>query len=206
MPEVKAPKRDPRIQFSHFGMNVRDLEKMEDFYTRVIGFTVTDRGKAVGLNLSFLSMDPLEHHQLVLCTGEPDELGENKRKAIFGGPVNQVSFRLEALDDLRIMYNRLKNEVGEDKLLLGNHCISWSVYGHDPEGNTVEFFVDSPWFVDQPFFEPFDLSKTDDEIFTETEAMARAMPGFQPYTARRETFARMMGREIVAKPFQDANS
>ena len=201
MPEVKAPKRDPKIQFSHFGLNVRDLDKMEDFYTRVIGFTVTDRGEAVGLTLSFLSMDPLEHHQLVLCTGEPDELGGNKRKAMFGGPVNQVSFRLEALDDLRIMYNRLKDEVGEDNLLLGNHCISWSVYGHDPEGNTVECFVDSPWFVDQPFFEPFDLSKTDDELMAETEAMARDMPSFQPYTAWREASGKKMGREIVAKPF-----
>ena len=201
MPEVKAPKRDPKIQFSHFGLNVRDLDKMEDFYTRVVGFTVTDRGEAVGLTLSFLSMDPLEHHQLILCTGEPDELGENKRKAIFGGPVNQVSFRLEALDDLRIMYNRLKDEAGEDDLLVGNHCIAWSVYAHDPEGNTLEFFVDSPWFVDQPFLEPFDLSKTDEEIIAETEAMARDMPGFQPYTGWREALAKKMGREIVAKPF-----
>ena len=36
---------------------------------------------------------------------------------------------------------------------------------------------------------------------TETEAMARGSPGFQPYSARRETFAEMMGREVVVKPF-----
>jgi len=47
MTALKAPARAPKIQFSHFGINVRDLEQMEDFYTRVVGFTVTDRGVGI---------------------------------------------------------------------------------------------------------------------------------------------------------------
>ncbi len=203
MTALKAPARPPKIQFSHFGINVRDLDLMEDFYTRVVGFTVTDRGAvdSLGISLVFMSMDPQEHHQFVICTGDPDDLGSNSKGAFFAGPINQLSFRLESLDDLRIMYNRLVEECGEDKLLVGTHGIAWSVYAHDPEGNTMEFFVDSPWFVDQPFLEPFDLSKSDDEIFAETEAMCRDASGFQSYTAWREGLAKELNRPVVAKPF-----
>ena len=34
------------LSFSHLGIHVSDLPRMEDFYTRVLGFTVTDRGMA----------------------------------------------------------------------------------------------------------------------------------------------------------------
>ena len=32
------------ITFSHIGFHVRDIEKMERFYTGLLGLTVTDRG------------------------------------------------------------------------------------------------------------------------------------------------------------------
>ena len=203
MSALEAPARAPKIQFSHFGINVRDLDKMEDFYTRVVGFTVTDRGSVeeLGLTLTFMSMDPMEHHQFVICTGDPTELGANRRGVFFGGPINQLSFRLAELEDLRIMYNRLAAEFGEEELMVGTHGIAWSVYARDPEGNTLEFFVDSPWFVDQPFLEPFDLSKPDDEIMADTEALIRDKPGFRPYGEWRDALARELNRPVVAKPF-----
>ncbi len=206
MPALDAPARAPRIQFSHFGINVRDLVKMEDFYTRVVGFQVTDRGSvdALGLTLTFMSMDPVEHHQFVICSGNEDELGENKRNAFFGGPINQLSFRLESLDDLRIMYNRLAEENGETELMAGTHGIAWTVYARDPEGNTLEFFVDTPCFVDQPFLEPIDLAKSNEELITETEALVRDKPGFQDYGKWRAELAEKLGRPLVAKPFADA--
>ena len=36
---------------SHIGIYVHDVPKMEDFYTRVLGFTVTDRGKVRGMDI-----------------------------------------------------------------------------------------------------------------------------------------------------------
>ena len=35
----------PTVSFSHFGLYVTDLARMEDFYTRVLGLLVSDRGK-----------------------------------------------------------------------------------------------------------------------------------------------------------------
>ena len=63
----------PDLAFSHVGLFVHDLELMEGFYRRVLGFTVTDRGELPApsgrVGLVFLSRDPREHHQLVLATG-----------------------------------------------------------------------------------------------------------------------------------------
>jgi len=206
MTALRAPARAPRIQFSHFGINVRDLKRMEDFYTRVVGFSVTDRGgvPALGIELVFMSMDPTEHHQFVICTAPEDELGKNRRNAFFGGAINQLSFRLESLDDLRIMRNRLAAELGEANLMTGTHGIAWSCYARDPEGNTLEFFVDSPWFVDQPFLEPIDLAKSDSEIVAETEKLVRDKPGFRPYDKYRDELSRMMSRPVVNRPFGPA--
>lgn len=64
----------PGIVFSHIGLFVHDLRVMEDFYTRVLEFSVTDRGQLPGENgkpmdLVFISRDPDEHHQIVLVAG-----------------------------------------------------------------------------------------------------------------------------------------
>ena len=39
----------PNLAFSHMGLSVQDIARMEEFYTSVLGFTVTDRGAAAGL-------------------------------------------------------------------------------------------------------------------------------------------------------------
>ena len=36
---------DTDLKFSHFGLHVIDMPRMEDFYSRFLGFTVTDRGQ-----------------------------------------------------------------------------------------------------------------------------------------------------------------
>ena len=38
----------PAVSFSHLGINVTDLARMEDFYTRVLGLLVADRGTIPG--------------------------------------------------------------------------------------------------------------------------------------------------------------
>ena len=43
---------------SHIGLYVHDLPQMEDFYARVLGFTVTDRGKVRGADIVFTELGP----------------------------------------------------------------------------------------------------------------------------------------------------
>lgn len=191
MDTSNCDRRAVNLKFSHMGLSVSDIDRMEAFYTGVLGFTVTDRGDVAGLKLVFLSRDPLDHHQIVLATGRPDNLPPNTINPQFGPSINQISFKLGTLDDLRHLRQRL-DEFGTTNLFLGNHGIAWSIYAHDPEGNNLEFFVDSDWYITQPFLIPLDLNKTDEEIIAETRAMCEAKEGFEPYVDWRQRIAARM--------------
>jgi catechol 2,3-dioxygenase len=159
-------------QLSHFGIFVIDIEAMTHFYTRVFDLKLTDHG--VGRNfkfqLHFLSGSPDQHHQLVLAGGRAP-----------GTPstVMQMSFKVAAIDDLRRV-RRLALGEGATQMRGMNHGNALSIYFQDPEGNTVEVYLDTPWYVPQPHGDPLDLEKPDAEIWAETEAACRADPGFAP--------------------------
>ena len=169
---------------SHFGIHVTDIARMEDFYTRVLGLLVSDRGKLPGgSDLVFLSRDPDEHHQLVLAAGRPPGLEFNV--------VNQMSYKLAALEDLKVMHARARDE-GVKQFRVVTHGNAWSIYFPDPEGNRVELFVDTPWHTPQPFAEPFDIEAPEDAIMAATERICRTRPGFASRAAwRSEQVARM---------------
>ena len=173
----------PNLSFSHFGINVTDLDKMVDFYTRVLGLTVTDRGPIGGLELAFLSRDPMEHHQMVLASGRPRDVSFTT--------INQLSFRLPSLDDLRAARAALLAE-GIADLRVVSHGNAWSVYFLDPEGNRIEFFVDAPFYTPQPFAEALDLAASDDAILKSTETQCRRRPRYQS----REEWSRHMTRKM----------
>lgn len=178
----------PGFRFSHFGMFVHDIARMEDFYTRLLEFTVTDRGQLSGPNgpmdLVFLSRDPDEHHQLVLITGRPETLGFN--------PINQISLKTEALATLRSMLHTLQRE-GLPGITPVTHGNAVSIYVPDPEGNRLELYVDLPWYVSQPLRLPVDLEPDDATLMARLEAHARSLPGFRPRAEWRAEMARRMG-------------
>ena len=170
---------------SHFGIHVTDIARMEDFYTRVLGLLVSDRGTlAHGPTLVFLSRDPDEHHQLVLVTGRPPGPAYNV--------VNQISFKVPALTDLKAMHARLRAD-GIKEFRIVTHGNAWSVYFADPEGNRVELFVDTPWHTPQPFAEPFDLEAPAETIMAQTEAICRNRPGFASRAEWRKAQVARMG-------------
>jgi catechol-2,3-dioxygenase len=153
------------------GIHVSDLARMEDFYTRVLGFAVTDRGALGATAIVFLSRDPREHHQIILASGRPQAAAFN--------PINQISFRMAEFAGLREMHRRLQAEKVAE-LSPVSHGNALSVYFRDPEGNRVELFVDTPWYVRQPLRVPMDMNLSDGELWQWAETHARALPGFQP--------------------------
>jgi catechol 2,3-dioxygenase len=181
----------PNLMFSHMGVSVRDTTRMMKFYTQVLGFTVTDKGDAGGMELYFLSRDPLDHHQIVIASGRPEVMPANTANPQFGPSINQISFRVATLADLRDLYGRLQAG-GASSFFLANHGIAWSIYAHDPEGNNMEFFVDTDWYMTQPMLIPLDFSKTDQEIVDLTHSMCERSPGFEPYAEWRKKMAARM--------------
>ena len=157
-------------QLSHFGIFVHDIEAMTRFYTRVFDLKLTDHG--VGRNfkvpLHFLSGTPDQHHQLVLAGG---------RAADAPSTVMQLSFKIDAIDDLRRVRSTALAH-GATHMRGMNHGNALSIYFSDPEGNTVEVYLDTPWYVPQPHGDPLDLELSDDVIWSQTEAICRADPGF----------------------------
>ncbi|MDR3516639.1 MAG: VOC family protein [Azospirillaceae bacterium] len=168
------------MEIGHVGLYVGDFDRMLAFYRRVFGFTITDMGRDAKRSIVFLTADPTSHHQLVLVTGRP----ENEQHL-----VNQLSFRLKTLAELRRVYQRLIED-GVPNLEPLTHGIAWSVYFPDPDGNRVEAYVDTPWYITQPHRTRIDLLDPDADIYARTEALCRNMPGFTPLAAWSEAVAR----------------
>jgi catechol 2,3-dioxygenase len=178
------------------GIVVSDIEVMTRFYVNVLGFTVTDRGVFGAMDVVFMSRDPEEHHQIVLTTGRPEHLPKNTINPEFGSSIQQISFKMGSLADLRDMKSRLEGS-GATKITAASHGNAWSVYAHDPDGNYIEFYVDTDWYANQPFYVPLDLNKTDHEIVQETLSLCESSPGFKPVTQWREDMSKVM-----APPFR----
>jgi len=180
----------PGLTFSHMGFFVFDIAAMEDFYSRVLEFTVTDRGQLPGphgpVDLVFLSRDPAEHHQIVLISGRPEQIAFNV--------INQISLKADSLATLKAMHRRMQSEKTSD-IAPVTHGNSLSIYVRDPEGNRLELYFELPWYVSQPIRVPVDLSAPDDEIMRAAEQHARALPGFKPRAEWQRAMARRMGME-----------
>lgn len=175
------------ISLTHVGIYVTDLARMVDFYTRVVGFAVADRGPRTqgGGEIAFLTRDPREHHQFVLASGRPADLAFNI--------VNQLSFLVDGLATLKALYRDIKSEPGVEELGPVSHGNALSAYFLDPEKNRIEFYLHTPWHVPQPHRMPVDLSLPDAELWAAIEKRVRATPGFKP----REEWIAEMERKIA---------
>jgi catechol 2,3-dioxygenase len=168
---------------SHFGIYVTDIDRMVEFYTRVFGLTVTDRGQGRTFKneLVFMSATENQHHQLVLASGRPKE-------ATFS-TVMQISFTVPSIQAIREV-KAAALERGATAMRGLNHGNALSIYFADPEGNTIEVYIDTPFYVAQPHGDPLDLDKSDDELMRETEAICRRDPTFMPVADWQEKFRR----------------
>ena len=171
-----------RPTLSHFGIYVTDVEKMVHFYKTVFGLVENDRGmgKTFKAPLIFLSATPDQHHQLVIAGGRPADANFST--------VMQLSFAVPSIQHLRDLRDQAVS-LGATKVLPLNHGNALSVYFADPEGNTVEIYIDMPFYISQPHGDPLDLSEDDATLLRETEAICRRDPTFMPIAQWEEKFA-----------------
>ena len=165
-------KKLPSAALSHIVMHVFDIEKMKKFYIDVLGFSLSDSGNARGNDICFLTLDPdLDHHQIALAAGRKGDMNATS--------LNHMAFRVGSLAEMRKRYDALV-AAGAADIDPTTHYTWLSVYFRDPENNRMEFFCDTPWYVEQPIVEKLDMSLSDDEIMRLTEEQSRASAGFRP--------------------------
>lgn len=164
--------------FSHLGLYVKSLPEMEHFYCNVLGFYVTDRLGEGDQEMIFLSRSVQEHHQIVLAPG---------RAQGSASTVNQISFEIETLRSLIDACQAL-HELDISGIKAMNHGGSWSLYVPDPEGNTIELFVKTDWYVPPHATTSLDLSQSEEQIRQQTALMAQQTPGSKTWAAWRQEF------------------
>jgi catechol 2,3-dioxygenase-like lactoylglutathione lyase family enzyme len=143
----------------HVGIYVRDLERMVAFYRDVMGMHVTKQNWTAGA--VFLSADPdAVDHEIALIRGRPDAADPHL--------INQISLRVETLDDLRAFHRRLiADGYRIDRVV--NHASALGCYFFDPEGNRTEVF----WVTGRPCWvptsNPIDIDQPDDAVLAEVD-------------------------------------
>lgn len=166
-----------RPVISHVVIACFDFAAMFAFYTKALGFSVSDIGKIRDSDLCFLTFDPeTEHHQIALTGGRKGAPGD--------GALVHVCFRLASYDALQSRHAALAAK-GVDGMTMLNHGSWLSLYAPDPEGNKIEFRWDLPWYTGQPFAEPFDLAMSEDAIRHRIMEQNRDNKRFQPMTEWR---------------------
>ena len=188
MAQPEASMTQPYVpNLSHCGIFCRDLDRMKAFYTGVFDMQETDRGEGVTFRFQivFLSGRQDQHHQLVLAGGRASDAPST---------VMHLSFKVQTLDHLREARRRAL-ALGATQMRGLNHGNALSIYCMDPEDNTVEVYLDTPWYVSQPHGDPLDLDQDDAAIWAQTESVVRTDPSFMPVAEWATRF--MQRREML---------
>lgn len=147
-------------ELGHVGIYCTDLQRSKEFYTGMLGLTVTDEDPDG--DLIFLSAKPEEeHHEIALCPGRDIPRGAKV--------IQQVSFIVEDISTLKAFYRHLK-ENGVRFRSVVSHGISIAIYFYDPDDNVLEVYAKTPYRTPQPYIEDVDLTLTEQELLAIAEA------------------------------------
>jgi catechol 2,3-dioxygenase-like lactoylglutathione lyase family enzyme len=178
----------------HVGVWVTDLDNMVAFYERVLGLIETDRGlNRTGHKIVFMTSSREEHHQLVLVEGRDP-----------GNPstVNQLSFRLGNLDELRAYVQFIDALGGLDPMQV-THGNAWSIYFSDPEGNRIELYCGTPWYASQPFMVSMDLTAPTGQVLQATEDVLKHDPTLRSLAVWESEIDQRLAREAQPSSHPD---
>jgi catechol 2,3-dioxygenase len=111
----------------------------------------------------FLSSDPARSdHEIALMRGRPEHDDPHL--------INQISMRVETLDDLRDFHRRIKAK-GYQIHRVVSHASAIGCYFADPEGNTTEVF----WLTGRPSWvpvgEPIDVEQPDAVVMAQVDRL-----------------------------------
>ena len=126
----------PVRKIGHVGLYCRDLPRMVDFYTRILGFRVSDVNEK---GMTFLRFGS-DHHSFVLAKMSEEDLKKGPGATI----LQQIAMEVADLETLKRIRKRLIAEGVAMKGRIkhegpgGNYTFDFD----DPEGHRLQFFCD----------------------------------------------------------------
>jgi len=122
-------------KLGHVVLQVRDLERSERFYTEVLGLAIAARMDSPPSTFFTLG----NHHDLAITAVGPDAPDPDENSP----GLAHVAFKVgDSLDELRKAKAQL-DALGVAISMIADHTVSQSIYFDDPDGNTIEVYVDT---------------------------------------------------------------
>jgi len=126
----------PVRKIGHVGLYCCDIDAMTDFYTRVLGFRVSDRNEKGMVFLRFGA----DHHSFVLAKMSADEQARGAGAKV----LQQIAMEVADLDTLKRVRAHLveKGIKVHGKIKHEGPGSDYTFDFDDPEGNRLQFFCD----------------------------------------------------------------
>ena len=126
------------LELGHVNLWVSSVERSSAFYRDTLGFAEVARGALRGRQVAFFSLGERHHDLALVEVGGP--------AAPFGPRqpgLNHIGLKVgDSLDDLRRMRDVLV-ALGTVPHHYVQHCVCQSMHVLDPDGNTIELYVDA---------------------------------------------------------------
>ena len=123
-------------QLGHLVIKVRDLDRAEDFYTRVMGLSVMEKRPG---RMIFMSANTDMSHELAIVGLGEDAPGPEATRV----GLAHMAWQMETFEDLRELYERLKDNNMRIKHI-SDHGLSLGVYFLDHYDYEIEVYYELP--------------------------------------------------------------
>jgi catechol 2,3-dioxygenase len=124
-------------ELGHIVLQVTDLDRSIRFYRDTLGLPLVSQGKPRGRRIVFFSLGA-KHHDLALIELAPGAEGHDPARA----GVMHIAFKIG--DDIELLKEARARMVaaGVPVVNTTEHMTTYSLYLSDPDGITVELYVD----------------------------------------------------------------
>ena len=124
-------------ELGHIVLQVTDLDRSIRFYRDTLGLPLVSQGKPRGRRIVFFSLGA-KHHDLALIELAPGAGGNDHTRA----GVMHIAFKIG--DDIELLKEAKARMVaaGVPVVNTTEHMTTYSLYLSDPDGITVELYVD----------------------------------------------------------------
>jgi catechol 2,3-dioxygenase len=130
--EEKSTMNTMPLVIGHVHLKVRDLNRAIEFYTKILGLSVSERVS----HYAFLTFGNMHHNVALNEVGLNAELPKARAVGLY-----HFAIEVPTISEFKAFYHRLKEANVEIRPV--DHYISKALYFRDPDGNGIEIYVDT---------------------------------------------------------------